>query len=173
MALSYLCACTLGSTNRWLDLVFQHGYFVWPFLAIRPARRLRRWAMVIAWVVLVPLLMLSLGALFFTAILDIPAVVGKRELSRELSRVSQGRYSVLLLWEETAGGAVGPHGLSVEQRMFLVPGVYLVKYVAYFEGGHEGSLSVEGPDKVRLQVPWSPSHEGVDRVYSLKRRVYF
>ena len=61
--------------------------------------------------------------------------------------------SVHLLWEETAGGALGPHGVGLEQRMFVVPGLYLVKPLDYFEGAHEGSLAFEGTDKVRVYIP--------------------
>jgi hypothetical protein len=172
MVLSHLCTGALGFTNGWVNLVFQHMYLVWPFLAIRPARRLSGGAKLVGWIVLAPLLAFSFLGLFFTVILDIPAVVEKVELSRDLSSVAQGSYSVVLLDQETAGGAVGPHGLSLEQRMFILPGVYVVKYVDYFEDGVEGSLLAEGTDKVRLHIPKRASHQEVDRVYSLKRRVY-
>ena len=33
-----------------------------------------------------------------------------------------------------------------------VPGLYLVRRLAYFEGVHEGSLSAEGKDKVRSRT---------------------
>ena len=74
---------------------------------------------------------------------------------------------------ETAGGALGPHGLSVEQRMFIAPRLYVIKNLDYFEGAHEGSLSAKGTDNVRLHIPKSGSHAEVERIYPLKHRVYF
>jgi hypothetical protein len=109
---------------------------------------------------------------------DVPVIIDKVELSRELSTVSQGSYSVHLCWKETAGGAVGPHGVSVEQRMLILPGVYVARYLDYFEGASQGSLSGEGTNKVRLHLPdsgyeYHKQPQVVDRVYSLKPRVYF
>jgi len=72
----------------------------------------------------------------------------------------------------SAGGAVGPHGVGLEQRMFIVPGLYLVKHLDYLEGAHSGNLSVEGKDKVRLHIPEDNRHREVNEVYSLNRRLY-
>jgi hypothetical protein len=57
--------------------------------------------------------------------------------------------------------------------MVVFPGVYLVKHLDYFEGANKGSRALEGADEVRLLIPKSGSHQGVDKVYALKRRVYF
>jgi hypothetical protein len=178
MAVSYLCTSTLGFTNARLDLAFQRTYILWPFLAIRPALRLRGRPKVMTWILLAPLLAFSCFGLLITVISDIPAIEGKRQLSRELSAVLQGSYSVHLLWQETRGGAVGPHGVSLEQRMFILHGFYVVKYLDYFEGAKDGSLSAEGTTKVRLHIPdsgygYHERPQEVDRVYSLKPRVYF
>ena len=123
--------------------------------------------------VLVPLLTLSSLSLLFVVTCNVPAAARHREFSRELSSVRLGPYSVHLLWQETAGGAVGPHGLGLEQRMFIVSGLYIVKHLDYFEGAYQGDLSVEGADKVRLHIPKTTFHQEIDRVYLLKRRVYF
>jgi hypothetical protein len=173
MAVGYLCIRTLRFTNDWLNLAFVCAFLLIPFFAIRPILRLRRRPRVIAAGVLAPLLALSSFMLLFTVSCDIPAAVEKRELSRELSSVPRGPCSVHLLWQETAGGAVGPHGVALEQRRFIAPGLYVVKVLDYFEGAHEGSLSAMGEDKVRLHIPKSGFQEEVDRVYSLKPRVYF
>jgi hypothetical protein len=177
-ALNYLCASKIAFTNAWLDLAFQHAFVLWPFLAIRPALRLRGISKVVAWVFIGPLLAFSCLTLLMVAIGDIPAIIGKRELSRELSTVVQGHYSVDLLRQETAGGAVGPHGVSLQQRMLILPGVYLVRDLDYLEGAEDGRLSAEGTNKVRLHIPDSgyEYHERpqeVDRVYSLKPKLYF
>ena len=57
--------------------------------------------------------------------------------------------------------------------MFIVPGVYVVRHLDYFEGVHEASLAAEDGDKVRVHIPKSDMQQEVDRVYSLKPRVYF
>jgi len=85
-------------------------------------------------VLLCPLLVLSLAFLVVTVSCDVPAAVNHRQLSRELASVRQGSYSVHLLWQETAGGGLGPHGLGLEQRMFIAPGLYVVRPLDYLEG---------------------------------------
>jgi hypothetical protein len=173
MVLGYVCIRTLRFTNEGPNLAFVCGFFLVPFFAIRPVLRFGRWPRVLMAVLLTPLLAFSMLALLTTVGCDVPAYVRHSELSRELGSVQQGRYSVHLLWEETAGGAVGPHGVGLEQRMLIIPGLYMVRYVDYFEGAHEGSLSAEGADKVRVHIPKSNSHQEVNNVYSLKHKVYF
>jgi hypothetical protein len=57
--------------------------------------------------------------------------------------------------------------------MTIIPGLCVVKRLDYFEEAHEGGLSAEGTDKLRLHIPKSFSHQQVDQDYSLKSRVYF
>lgn len=173
MGLGYLCTRTLRFTNDFLNIGFVCSFFLIPFLAAREALRLGGWLKVVTTILLVPLLALSMLALLLTVGCDLPAAVEHREMSRQLACVQQGNYSVHLLWKETAGGALGPHGVAVEQRMFIVPGLYVVKGLDYFESAYQGSLSAEGPGTVRLHIPKSNEHEEVDKVYSLKRRVYW
>ena len=173
MALEYLCIRTLRFTNGLLNVAFVCLFFLIPFLAAREALRLGGWLKYVTTILLVPLLALSMLSLILTVSCDLPAVIEHRELSRELAYVQQGNYSVHLLWEETAGGALGPHGVSLEQRMFVVPGLYLVRYLDYFDEAHEGTLAFEGPDKVRVYIPKHESHREIERVYALKRRLYF
>lgn len=142
MGLSYVCIRTLRFTNEGLNLAFVCGFLLMPWFAIRSMLGLSRWPKAVMTVFLVPLLGLSVVFLLFTARCDIPAHLEHRQLSRELSVVQQGECSVHLLWQETAGGAVGPHGLVVEQRMFVIPGLYLMKPVDYLEGASEGGLSL-------------------------------
>src|SRR4051794_24715875 len=167
MAVGYLCIRALRFTNEEFNLAFVCAFLVIPIFVIRPVLRLRRWPKMLATVTLAPVLAFSILCLLMTISCDIPAVVEHRELRRELSTVQQGHYSVLLLRERTAAGALGPHGVILEQRMFIAPGLYVMKYLDYFEGAHEGSLSAEGDDKVRLHIPGSNLHQEVDRAYSL------
>jgi hypothetical protein len=173
MGLGYLCTRTLRFTNDFLNVAFVCSFFLIPFLAAREALRLGGWLKVVTTILLVPLLALSMVSLLLTVSCDLPAVVEHREMSRQLAYVQHGNYSVHLLWKETAGGALGPRGVLLEQRMPIVPGLYVVKPLDYFEGVSHGSLSAEGTDSVRLHIPKSNEHEEENKVYSLKRRVYW
>ena len=174
MAVGYVCYRTLRFTNGGLNLVFVCAFLLVPLLAIRPVLRLRGWRRVLTTILLTPFLALSLLLLLMTAAFNVPAFIEHRELSRELSSVQQGHYSIHLLWQETAGGALGPHGIGLEQRIFIFRSLYTVKYLDYFEGAHQGSLSVEAADKVRLRIARHANwNREVDRVYALKPWVYF
>jgi hypothetical protein len=165
--------CTLYFSNNWLNIAFVCLFFLLPFLAVPGALRLGRRSKVVAAVVLTPILTMSLLLLLMFAIFDISAEVGHRQLSRELGTVDQGGYSVHLAWEESAGGALGPHGVRLEQRRIIVPGLYAFRTLDYFDGASEGSLSVAGPDRIELHMPSRVGHEEVARVYSLKPWLYF
>lgn len=173
MLAMYLCARSLRFSNNWFNLAFEYLFFLLPFVAARYALRLRGWAGFAAGVVIVPLLFFSLFILFLIAIADVPAEVEHRQLSRSLGTAQQGRYTVHLAWDETAGGALGPHGVSLEQRMNLLPGLYAFKPLDWFDDAREGSLSAIGPDRIEVHIPGTRFHPGVDRVYSLKPWLYF
>jgi hypothetical protein len=173
MVAMYGCMRTLRFTNDWLNLAFEGFFLLIPLLAIAVASRMSRRAKTWTLVFLTPLGLLSLGGILVFATSEIPAVAEQRQLSRELSAVQQGRYSVHLAWEETAGGALGPHGVGLEQRMFIAPGLYVVKYLDYFDAEHEGSLEAVGEHEIIVHIPRISGHDKVDRVYSLKPWVYF
>jgi hypothetical protein len=63
--------------------------------------------------------------------------------------------------------------VTLEQRMIVLPGLYAVKPLDYFERASEGSLSAAGPDRIELHIPKTNLHQEVDRVYSLKPWLYF
>jgi hypothetical protein len=174
MGVSYLCIRTLRFTHEGLNLIFFCAFLLTPFLAIRPVLRLGRWPKLLGTIFLTPLLLLSLLLLLFSAACG---NFGRHpELVRDLSTVQQGRYSVHLVRDAT-GGALGPHGLSVEQRMTVAPGLYLVKYLDFLDGAYEGSLSAEASGKVGVHIskgmPLGRWEHGGDKVYSLKPCVYF
>jgi hypothetical protein len=173
IGLGYLCTRTLRFTNHFLNIAFLCSFFLVPFVAAREALRLGGWLKVVTTMLLIPLLALSMVSLLLTVSCDLPAVVEHREMSRQIGYVQQGNYSVHLLWNETAGGALGPHGVLLEQRMPIVAGLYVVKPLDYFEGASRGSVSAEGTDSVRLHIPESNENEEVNKVYALKRRVYW
>jgi hypothetical protein len=173
LAAMYVCSRTLRFTNDWFNLAFLVLFLIVPLLAIPFVLRLPRESKVWGAVLLAPMVAFSLLGFPVVLIFDIPALVEHRELSRELGTVQQGRYSVLLLWEKTAGGALGPHGVGLQQRMPLFPGLYAKKSLDFFEGAFEGSISSAGPDRIKLHIPDNGRHQQVDRVYSLKPWLYF
>ncbi|MGA2888900.1 MAG: hypothetical protein ABSE51_12685 [Terracidiphilus sp.] len=173
MAVMYGFTFLLRFSNDGFNIAYCCLFFLLPFLAFGVALRLRPRAKLVAAVLLVPVLGISLLALSAIAIFDIPAAVGHRQLSRELGIISQGRYSVHLAWEETAGGALGPHGVRLEQRKTILPGLYAFRTLDYFEKSSEGSLSAAGLDGVELHIPHSSGQSEIDRIYSLKPWLYF
>ncbi len=176
MVLMYLCMCALSFTNDGLNLAFGCLFLLLPFFAIRPALRLPRLAKMVALILLTPVLAFSCVGLMAMVACDIPDAVSHRELSRELCTLHQGQYSVRLAWEETSGGAIGPHGVILEQRRTILPGLYARKTLDYFEGASDGSISFAGPDRVSLYIPiagYALDQKSVQRVYSLKPWLYF
>jgi hypothetical protein len=176
MAFMYLCMCTLRFTLAGLNLAFVSLFILLPFFAVKPALRLPRWAKIVTFILLWPMLTLSAILLLGMAACDIPAAVNHRQLSRELCTLHQGQYSVHLAWEETAGGAVGPHGVSLEQRRTILPGMFAVRSLDYFEGATEGSIAFAGPDRVSLYIPiagFDQDRKNVQREYLLKPWLYF
>lgn len=174
--LMYSCMRTFRFTHDELNLAFGCLFLLLPFFAIKPALCLPRWAKITTLILLAPSLAFSVLGLTAMTACDIPDAVNHVQLSRELCTLQHGDYSVHLAWEETAGGAIGPHGVSLEQRKTILPGLYLVKSLDYFEGASEGTLSWADADRVSLYIPiagyYQDQHD-VKRVYSLKHWLYF
>jgi hypothetical protein len=176
MAFMYQCTYTLRFTNDGMNLVFEGVFYLLPLLAIRPALRLPRWTKITTLILLAPLLALSAFGLSAMVACDIPAAANHAQLSRELCTLYQGQYSVRLSWDETAGGAIGPHGVSLQQRRNILPGLYAVRFLDWFEGASEGTISFEGPDRISLYIPvagYGNYQKDVRREYSLKPWLYF
>lgn len=176
MSFMSLCIRTLRFTRAELNLAFGCLFLLLPIFAIRPALGLPRLAKVAALSLLIPLVLFSSFALLGMVACDIPDAVRHRQLSRELCTLRQGQYSVRLAWEETSGGAVGPHGVILEQRRIILPGIYAVRFLDYFEGASHGTLSLVGPNRVSLYIPiagYDRDKKDIRRVYSLKPWLYF
>jgi hypothetical protein len=173
MAVMFLSMFIFRFANEWFNIAFACSFFLLPFLALVVALRLRSRVRVAAAVVLAPTLGISLLFLSMIAIFDIPAAMRHRQFSRDLGSLDQGGYSVYLAWEESAGGALGPHGVRLEQRKTIFPGLYAFRTLDYFERSTEGSLSAVGPDRVELHIPHTSGQAEVDRVYYLKPWLYF
>jgi hypothetical protein len=174
--LMYLCLRTFRFTHAGLNIAFGCLFLLLPFFAIKPALRLPRWGKITTLTLLAPILTISVLGISAMVAWDIPAAVKHVQLSRELCTLQQGRYSVHLAWDRTAGGALGPHGVSLEQRRSIIPGIYLVKYLDYFEGASEGTLTWTGADRVALYIPtagYYQNQKSIRREYSLKPWLYF
>jgi hypothetical protein len=174
MAVMYLCTRCLRFTVDWLNLAFIGLIYLVPiFASVIVLRRLRGKPRLVAAVLVAPFAAIALLGLPFLLIVDLPAALGHRQFSRELSMLQQGQSTVHLDWVETPGGALGPHGVNLEQRRSLLPGLYAVKSLDYFEGASEGSIEASGTDKIALHIPRSLSRQEVNRVYLLKPWLYF
>jgi hypothetical protein len=168
LLLGYFCRGTLRFTADSLNLIFFCVFCVIPFLAIRPVLHLQRGPRVWAWIILTPLL---LGSSF---LLLSRIVLGNEERTVELRTFELGS-STIQLQKYEYGGAVGVHGLNLEQRRSIVPGLYLYKCVDFFNSAQEGTLSKEGPYTVRVHAVgsyYSYDHQ-VDEIYQLKPWIYF
>jgi hypothetical protein len=168
LVVGYFCNDKLRFAVDFLNSIFECALCAIPFLAIRPVRRLHQWPKVLGLIVLAPLLLYSsfhfLGRVVF----------GRTEHTQTLQAVQQGG-STIELQDYENGGSVGVHGLNLEQRRLIVPGLYLVKSVDFFDSAREGTLSVEGPYTVRVHAKgnYQSNDYQVDKTYRLKPWVYF
>lgn len=101
---------------------------------------------------------------------------GPKSCVQELGTVQQDKYSVHLL-RDGCGGAAVSFSVYVEQRLSLLPGLYMFRVLDDFYGAYEGTLTPVGPNEVRLQIPigveGSNWHKTIDRTYSLRPHVYY
>jgi hypothetical protein len=172
MVIGYTCIHTLHFTVGALNLIFVCTFFAVPILAIPPVLRLRRQARIWGLILLTPLLLLSSFLLLGTVVFD--GMLGGSERTQPLQSFQMGS-STIQLQKYESGGAVGVRGLNLEQRRLIVPGLYMVRSVDFFDYAKEGTLSVEAPNRVRVHAKGSyiSNDSEVDKVYSLKPWIYF
>jgi hypothetical protein len=172
MVLGYTCVHTLRFTVGALNFIIECTFYAVPILAIPPVLRLQKRARTWGFILLAPLLLLSsfllLGALVFDGLL------GGSEHRDPLQSFQQGSSTIQLQRYEN-GGAVGVHGLNLEQRRLLCPGLYVVRSVDFFDDAREGTLSVEGLYRVKVLAKGDYYRNDfvVERAYTLKPWVYF
>jgi hypothetical protein len=96
--------------------------------------------------------------------------------THQLGEIRQAGYSVNLIFED-CGGAIDSTYVLVEQRKTLFPGIYLYRTVEMFDSAYEGTITPAGPDQIRVHIPKGAAesfwNKEVDRVYKLKRHVFF
>jgi hypothetical protein len=172
LVIGYCCNGRLRFSSDILDSIFACAFYAIPFLAIRPVRRLQVWPRILGLILLTPLLLLSSFFLLGTVVFD--GLLGGRERTQPLQTFQQGSNTIQLQRYEHGGG-VGVHGLNLEQRRLIVPGLYMVKSVDFFDSAKEGTLSVEGPYRVRVRARgnYDDNDYEIDKVYYLKPWVYF
>jgi hypothetical protein len=172
MVIVYIGTRKLRFTVDVLNVIFDCVVYSIPFLAIPPVLRLhgrpRTWGLRL----LTPLLLLSSLCLLGTVVFD--GLLGPSERSEPLQTFQQGSSTIQLQRYEY-GGSVGVHGLNLEQRRLIVPGLYMVRSVDFFNSAREGTLSVEGPYRVRVHATGNYDSDDyqIDKVYDLKPWVYF
>jgi hypothetical protein len=168
LVLGYFCNRMLQFTSDRLNLIFACAICAIPLLAIRPVLRLHRQLKVWGLMVLTPLLLYSLFSLL------VGIVFGGAERTQTLQTFQQGNSTILLQRYEN-GGAVGVHGLILEQRRLILPGLYVVKSIDFFDSAKEGTLSVDGLHTVSVYAKGSYDSNSyqVDKIYHLKPWVYF
>jgi len=145
-----------------------------PFLALRPLRQLPRISKVFGFVLISPLLILCILMALMMATCDFDLhPYTKGSCLQELQRVEQIGYTVRLIQDECGGPLTGT-AVAVEQRMRLLPGLYVVRNVDYIDRAYEGRLTVIGANEIQVHIPKGYGlPAGIDRTYTLKRYVYF
>jgi hypothetical protein len=170
MVIGYTCTRTLRFTVDVLNLIFDSAVYAIPLLAIRPVLRLHQRPRIWGLILLSPVLLLSSLSLLGTVVVG----VGGTERTEPLQTFQQESSTIQLQRYEN-GGSIGVHGLNLEQRRLIVPGLFVVRSVAFFDSAREGTLSVEALYRVRVRAKgnYDSNDYVVDKVYHLKPWVYF
>ncbi len=157
-----------------LNYIFGFCILCLPFLALVPLQRLPRISKVCGFVLISPLLILCILMILMMATCDFDLhPYAKGSCLQELQRVEQIGYSVRLIQDECGGPLTGT-AVAVEQRMRLLPGLYVVRNIDYIDRASEGRLTVVGANEIHVHVPEGYGlPEAIDRTYALKRHVYF
>jgi len=169
------CTQVFRFTVPLLNYIFVAALLCFPFTAIRPLSQLSRWPRLAGFILLVPLLLMCV------LLMVISLSCGRLELHhgrpdsaiQVVDSVQQDGYAVRLLFD--IGPPVGSTLLWVQQERPIVPGLLLVKVVDTFDNENpNGKLTSEGRSAIRLRMPpTSYRPEDVNRIYRLKRWVYF
>jgi hypothetical protein len=157
-----------------LNYAFGFGLLCVPFLAFRPLLQLPRIAKVLGIVTISPLLILCMLMAFTMATCDFDLhPYSKGSCLQDLQRVEQGGYTIHLIQDECGGPLTGT-AIKIEQRMRILPGLYVVRNVDYIDRAAEGQITAVGANEIHVHIPKEYGlPEGIERTYALKRHVYF
>lgn len=93
--------------------------------------------------------------------------------TQEYQSIQQPTYSLHLLVNCGAGAAIR-ESEWIEQRMKILPGLYMVRTIASFYGATRSEMSMIGPDKLRYRRHEGETPEGIwDYEYTVKSHLYF
>lgn len=172
LVIAHTCMYTLSFTVRALNVLIECAVYAIPLLAVVPVLRLKKRARIWGLVLLSPVLALSSALLVFTVV--VVGLLGRSERIEPLQTFQEGSSTIQLQRYEF-GGAVGVRGFNLEQRRLIVPGLYMVRSVDFFDYAWEGTLTAEAPYRVRVHAKggYNSNDYEVDKVYILKPWVYF
>jgi hypothetical protein len=167
----------LRFTKPLFNEILWFGSLFLPFLAIRPLLELPKIPKRLGLILLSPILLLSLLMMAMSVACDkLDWVNENPPCTHQLGEIRQAGYSVNLIFED-CGGAIDSTYVLVEQRKTLFPGLYLYRTVEIFDSAYEGTITPAGPDQIRVHIPEGAAgsfwNKEVDRVYKLKRHVFF
>ena len=167
LLVGYLCHDKLRFSSALLHLASFCVYHTLPFFAVRPVLHLHQRPKIVGLTLLSPILLVS-------SLLLLGRLVGFTERARTLQTVQIDGNTIELQRYEN-GGALGIHGINVEQRRSIVPGLYLVRSIAFFDDAKEAVFSMELPYvlKVHAVGSYSSNDYQVDKTCLLKPWVYF
>src|ERR1700739_3810968 len=122
MVTGYTCVKTLRFANEPLNFIFVCAFIAIPFLAIRPVLRFPHRPKGIGLILFIPLLSVSSCSLLFTVACNRPGAAIER--TKPLQDFQLGNCMIRLFRYEY-GGALGVHGIVLEQRRLIVRGLYM------------------------------------------------
>lgn len=177
LVLGFACCEFFRFTVAALNYVFGASVLCIPFAALRPVSRLSRIPKVIGFVLISPVLLLSLLMMLFSVScdFDLHPYTGNSCL-QDLETIEEGACSVHLILDG-CGGATQSYMLEVEQRRMLVRGLYAFRSIEMFDSAYEGTMTSLGPNQIRVQIPKGVDGSGwyrdVDKTYTLRPHLYF
>lgn len=131
----FVCIRHLRFTHPLPNELFAAAVLALPFLALRPLSQLHKIPRVIGRIALTPVLMLSFFlAVWFVSCGDLQLRPSKESCLQEVARIDKTGYSVHV-FNDLCGGPAVRVTLLVEQRMPLLPGLYLFRNVDIYDGG--------------------------------------
>ena len=170
------CCRIFSFTLPILNYLFVLCVLALPLFAIRSVLQLSKWPKRLGISLLTPLLFLEVTYISLFAACRSPELHHYQTDScvREEKSIQHGVYSIHLL-VDCGGGATVDYTEWVEQRMQVVPGLYLVRVIAsFYHAATKNDLSLSDPDTLHLTRHIGLTREGewVYR-YPLKRHIYF
>jgi hypothetical protein len=171
------CSRHLRFTFTLLSYVFGWGLLCIPFFALRPLSQLPKVSKIVGYVLISPILFLSLLMILSSVACDLDLhPYCKGSCAQVLGKIEEEGYSVHLIRDD-CGGAISSSMIEIQQRRSLFPGIYAYRYIDIFDSAYEGKMSWVGPNQIRVQIPTGVQGSGwnreVDREYTLKRFIYF